>query len=793
MDRPIEEVIMGFEEGSEIVIPLCVLKELDKYKNGTDDRNLNSRCANRFLSNLMCFGSLKTGVDFRERSVRVCISEDELDLSKIDNQIIAKTIESGATNTLVTQDINLKVVANALGVPVCSPDMYDVELDKLYNTVATIFITDKDAIQFIKGGSLEAPKEFISNQFIEMIKPDGDKLYGIYCELTKYIYPMKKAYKAIGIKPKVNKDRTVVIEQAMYMHYLLESGINLVSCVGEAGTGKTLLAIATGLEQVLKKKYDKLLIVRPLTPLGEEIGFLPGDKQEKLAEWMASAYDNLEYIVSVHYDELNAMLEDPIYGDSPKEMVNNLIERGIVEFEAFTYIRGRSIRKQFVICDDCFPTETKIRTENGRMTIGAMFTNFKLGRPLPRVLSFNEHTKRFEYKEIIRAMERGNKDLVEIHASKRRIKCTENHKFLTAKGWKEAGQIQAGEYVLMSDPNKQQVLKAWNEDQKQVVLGSFLGDGGISNHGLSRYRLRIAHSPHQENYCKWKASIFNREDDVEYVANNGHGDMLVRFSTTMFGIDGTFPNKKGTCPQWVLNQLNAKGLAIWFMDDGSVYKNHNGAKIWTCSFDEDSQVRMVAKLKEFGIDCYYKFVKRKNMKSCGYYEIVLSCAGYIKLCESIAPYVHPELSYKIKDYETYKHLELDNTPLAYGLTVIDKVVESSKNIPTYDIEVADNHNFVVATGKKMGGANKSGLVAHNCQNSTPHEATTLVTRIGDDSKLVILGDINKQQIDNRRLSPRNNGLVHVIDGLNGKSDIVAHISLKQVVRSKLAELAVKYL
>lgn len=361
MGRPIEEVIMNFEEGSEIVIPLCVLAELDKHKNGHDERNFNSRCANRFLSNLMILGSLRTGIKFRDRTIRVYILQEELDMAKIDNQIIVRSLETsddiGEPAFLTTQDINLKVIADALGMNVYSPGLCDdIELENLYDTTGIMDITDEQAKQYEKSGRLMATKEFGINQFVEMVLPDGKKLYGIYCYSDTFIYPMLKSYKALGIKPKVNVDRSVVMEQAMYMHYLMEPSIKLVSCLGEAGTGKTLLALAVGLENVIKGKYDKIVITRPLSPLGEEIGFLPGDKMEKLESWMASTYDNLEYLVDNHSKELNAMLPYPISGNTIKERVNNLvtnlIDDGKLEFEAFTYLRGRTLRKQYVICDD---------------------------------------------------------------------------------------------------------------------------------------------------------------------------------------------------------------------------------------------------------------------------------------------------------------------------------------------------------------------------------------------------------------------------------------------------------
>jgi len=154
-------------------------------------------------------------------------------------------------------------------------------------------------------------------------------------------------------------------EQKFAMELLLNDQIKAVTLVGRAETGKTLLAIAVGLQKVLDEKiYSRLLITRPIVPMGHDIGFLPGDKQEKLRPWMQPIFDNIEYIFNNGQDAREAKVRTPTAGKNGRDrepdedrtkslrIVDHLIERGVLEMEPLTCIRGRSISRQFVICDE---------------------------------------------------------------------------------------------------------------------------------------------------------------------------------------------------------------------------------------------------------------------------------------------------------------------------------------------------------------------------------------------------------------------------------------------------------
>jgi len=368
--------------------------------------------------------------------------------------------------------------------------------------------------------------------------------------------------------------------------------------------------------------------------------------------------------------------------------------------------RIRGLTQDAILFDECLPYEQCIETEDGKMMIGVMCKKWKRGEALPLVKTFNESTEKFEYKRITNAWNRGKRQLSQITCGNREVRCTDNHLFLTDNGWKPAGELAEGDLLKVS-PGTAQYLRALNEDQYQLMLGSFLGDGELSSHKRGRYRVSVTHGIDQDEYCTWKASMFNV--DTKIIKKNGYSQKpAITFCTKSFGINREFPKNKSYCPQWVLDELDARGLAIWFMDDGSVQsKNHQGARISTCSFDEDSQKRIVEKLQSFGIDCKYKLYS-------GYYYIMISKRGYVKLSETISPYVHDQLRYKIDPSIISNSYEWDSSEFDYAFTCVDRVRHNVKEAVVYDIEVEDNHNFIATSG--LGSSNLGGITLHNCQD-----------------------------------------------------------------------------
>lgn len=365
LDRPLEETILNISKDDEpvtIIIPLPVLMELDTFKKGHGARNVNCRSTIRFLESLRQFGKecgckLHEGIPYNNVIVQVDARDEELDSSKVDNKIILLAKEyqeckEEADISIITEDIHERVIADVLAVKAESMNANLVDIESLYSGKSRFRITDNQVQEFesdYHNRRLKTKRELYPNQFCIMEDSLGKEHYGIYNEKERCIMGLKPVYEAWNIKPRKSKKHEGIIqEQAMLMHMLLDPNIKLVTAIAPSGCGKTLLTLACALSQTLEQDtYDKIIVMRPLVPIGKDMGALPGDKLEKLEPWMASTFDNLEFLLQEYtpkgMDGMCINTNDKIY---------DLIQTGKLELEAMTYIRGRSIPKQFIIVDD---------------------------------------------------------------------------------------------------------------------------------------------------------------------------------------------------------------------------------------------------------------------------------------------------------------------------------------------------------------------------------------------------------------------------------------------------------
>lgn len=350
LDRTMESVLESFEEPTKVVLPLVVLEELDTFKKGFEIKNVHARAANNFLDGLRAGGKLHEGVQYGEHIVQVAIDVDDLDLEKPDYKIIKTAQEQNAI--LVSQDINERVIADAVGVESTHYAPNDVNVNELYTGVTELEITDEESIKLMAWGvdGIDAGDDhgLVNNQFVTMVASNGAKYEGIFNENKNFIQKLDSHYTAWKIKPKKDKKGEIVSEQKYLMHLLLDPEIQFVTALGPSGTGKTLLTMAAALEQTLGSNgtYKKVTVMRPLIAVGNDIGFLPGDKLEKLEPWMASTFDALDLLLEDYQGD-----EGSWFGGS-KEKVYSLIQTGRMELEAMAHIRGRSLPNQFLIIDD---------------------------------------------------------------------------------------------------------------------------------------------------------------------------------------------------------------------------------------------------------------------------------------------------------------------------------------------------------------------------------------------------------------------------------------------------------
>lgn len=374
--------------------------------------------------------------------------------------------------------------------------------------------------------------------------------------------------------------------------------------------------------------------------------------------------------------------------------------------------RIRGSTQDVLLYDECLVGKTCIETDGGKETIKNLYKLWKNKKQLPMVKTFNEETGEFEYNRILNAWEREPRDIWQLTLGNREVRATANHRLLTTEGWKRLDQLVIGDYVMCS-PGTEQFISHLNDDQMQVAIGSFMGDGNLASHKSGRYRLRLTHGIKQREYCEWKASMFGAK--TRLIEKNGFSaKQAIAFSTKSFGF-GPLPRTKESCPQWILDSLDARGLAIWFMDDGSV-SNKTNAVISTCSFDDESNERIVKRLADMGIEAFHRKYKKKGREK-EYSSIYLKKRGYFALSEIIAPYVHDNLAYKIpQQFRQMCAYAWNSTPRKHSLTVVDSIRKLERKEKVYDIEVEKNHNFILTSGKNS--TNKGGALAHNCQDMT---------------------------------------------------------------------------
>ena len=759
-------------EDNALVVPIFVLEEIDNFKTEMTERGRSARHVARTIDELRAGGSLAEGVPLPNGgTLRVYVPPEGTPRERNADQDIIQTVVTLKKRApdepiiFVTMDVNLRVRGDALQLDVEAYENKSVDLDTLYTGVIDIASTEADVDKLYKVGKIpiEEGGDLYPNACV-MLKGPNQSALGKYLGGHAHRLKLDDKHGPCGL-------RALNREQAFAMDLLMDPEVSLVTIVGHAGTGKTLMALAAGLDQ-LHNRYDKLLISRPIMPMGKDLGFLPGDISEKMDPWMKPLMDNMDYL---------CMAKKMKSGD-----LDRYFEEGVIQVEPLTYIRGRSLPGQFVLIDECFPYNTPVVTEDGPRKIGALFSSWVRGNTLPRVQSFDQKSETFVWKNVTQMWHRGKRDLVEVHASNRKLKCTPEHPFLTARGWIKAQDLIQGDFLVASHPEESQVLQVLSSDQTQVLLGSLLGDGSIDTFGPSRVRLSINHGRHQRSYCDWKAQVFHvTTKDILGAGYNPH-EVKVGFTTKAYAYSDELPRPKTNCPGDVLASLNEKGLAIWFMDDGSAYTARNGATFHTESFDEPSLKMMQATLLKLGV----------KVTVCSYAKgpiLRLNKEAYHSLCRLIAPWVHPSMSYKVhKDYHNLIGTGIWETPKkVWGYVVVNKVTPvQAPPCHVFDMEVEETHNFLVPSTSRGIAGGEGAMVVHNCQNLSPHEVKTIITRAGEGTKIVLTGD--PHQIDNPYVDATSNGL-SVTANLMREVDITGHITLLKGERSKLADIASKLL
>jgi PhoH-like ATPase len=347
-----------FEFGNnDIFIPLKVLEEIDKHKKRQDSAGANARRIIRILDGLRASGDLQKGIRLGKGKglVKVmsynCLNGSifppDLDIRIPDHTILAtaKAVQTEYPDRkmiVVSRDINMRVICDSIGM---TAEDYITEKaaessEELYSGFTEHLVDDQIIDRFYDGDDILIEQDEIKdlwhpNQFVMMVSNANEKKTAL-ARFNSHHTPLRKITHDKLPDWKINARNK---EQAFAMDLLMDPNIKIVSLIGRAGSGKTLCAIAAGLQQTIglreeNNHYSRLIVSRPVQPMGRDIGFLPGSMEEKMLPWLMPIQDNLKFLM----------------GD--KTSLEMYMQKGKIEIEALTYIRGRSISNAFIIIDE---------------------------------------------------------------------------------------------------------------------------------------------------------------------------------------------------------------------------------------------------------------------------------------------------------------------------------------------------------------------------------------------------------------------------------------------------------
>jgi PhoH-like ATPase len=376
--------IFSFQE-HELIIPMAVLEELDRHKSRPDEVGRNARQVSRTLDEMRQNGgslvrgvALPEGGKLRIDSINQEVLKDapaELQALKVDNLIIAFMLSLKKTKAacspepiLVSKDINVRIKCDSLDIK-CEDyrkmrATATTDPQKFYRGVEVLEMEEELVDYFYQHGNLDVPESVLKGRHlypnqIVVIKnvKDGQTTKSAIAKVPltgKSLVPVAKIDSAFGLKPR-NK------EQSFSLDLLFDENIKLLTLVGPSGTGKTLLALAAALDQLkglgnpALARYNKLIVTRPVQPVGKDIGFLPGTLEEKMEPWIAPIRDNLNFLMGSKRSRprKNAATDRDGKPKQDDGMYLSLMQdRGLIEIEAITFIRGRSIPNAFIVIDE---------------------------------------------------------------------------------------------------------------------------------------------------------------------------------------------------------------------------------------------------------------------------------------------------------------------------------------------------------------------------------------------------------------------------------------------------------
>ena len=351
--------LVSFQDNN-VLIPIEVIEEIDRFKRESSELGRNARTVSRMLDGWRTQGHLSDGIQLPGGGIFRIVFEKPASRPagaaasagaagtngaprSADNRILARALsvrdaEPGLPLVVVTKDINLRLKADTLGLSAEDYETDRVQLSELYSGIIERPTTAEELAKFKAEEELTLPpgRRYLPNEYCTLVDAGNAKrslLAKVDVSGARLVPIMDVREGVWGIRPR-NR------EQHFALDALLDDRIKLVTLMGKAGTGKTLLALAAGLRRtVVDLEFRRVLVARPTISMGREIGFLPGSLEEKLAPWMQPIHDALELLGDLNMGQENRRSAD-------------LMRSGAIVVEALSYIRGRSIPHQFMIIDE---------------------------------------------------------------------------------------------------------------------------------------------------------------------------------------------------------------------------------------------------------------------------------------------------------------------------------------------------------------------------------------------------------------------------------------------------------
>lgn len=347
--------IFKFEE-NDVVIPISVIEEIDHFKKDQSEKGRNAREVSRILDRLRKKGSLSSGIPLFDENkdlglIFVYMGHNLEILPSLledstDNHILSigltlqKKFGDGRKVIIITKDSNLRIKADAFSIASEDFEADKVDISHLYSGIRKVKIPSSELNEFYTHREIKVKEKLLANEFVIFEEEDDESqtVAGVYEQQEDVVKIIDPYVESIwGVYPRNQ-------EQTFGLTALLDDRIKLVTLTGGAGTGKTLLAIASGLAKTTDEDvYQKLLVARPIFALGKDLGFLPGDVDEKLNPWMQPIYDSLDFLLSGGVPSRQKRMN---------KSYQELIEQGMLAVEPLTYIRGRSLPNSFFVVDE---------------------------------------------------------------------------------------------------------------------------------------------------------------------------------------------------------------------------------------------------------------------------------------------------------------------------------------------------------------------------------------------------------------------------------------------------------